>query len=111
MSLEIVKTPEFRIDAARQAAWFVENVSESIAARYLESLDEILQRLAQFPGIGPLCLYRHPKLHDVRWIPSAKPFESYIIYYRNDADGLKALRTIHGMRDLPRRLLEPPGAD
>jgi plasmid stabilization system protein ParE len=31
-----------------------------------------------------------------------------LIFYRNNGDALSIERVMHGARDLPRRLLEPP---
>jgi len=56
--------------------------------------------------------------HAKSWRPSWKrlaqtPQENesrHLIFYRFDRSTLYAERVIHGMRDLPRRLLQPPDA-
>jgi toxin ParE1/3/4 len=47
-------------------------------------------------------------LHSFRVEP---PFNVHLIFYRVVDDALFAERLMHGARDLPRRLLEPPGLD
>ena len=40
-----------------------------------------------------------------------KPFDKHLIFYRVCGDTLDIVRIVHGRRDLPRRLLDPPGAE
>ncbi len=52
-----------------------------------------------------------PKLAGIRFFLVRKPFDKHLIFYRVCGDTLDIVRIVHGMRDLPRRLLDPPGAD
>jgi hypothetical protein len=36
------------------------------------------------------------------------PFHNLLIFYRHDGKVLSVERLMHGSRDLPRRLVEPP---
>ena len=47
----------------------------------------------------------------LRFCQIARPFQKHVIFYRYDDKSLFAERVMHGTRDLPRRLLEPPAAD
>ena len=40
-----------------------------------------------------------------------RPFNKHILFYEVVADELVLRRAMHGHRDLPRRLLEPPASD
>ena len=53
----------------------------------------------------------HPKLTGLRRIPLDAPFGRFLVFYRVTADEVRAARLLHGMRDLPRRLLDPPGSE
>src|SRR3989442_11326876 len=39
-----------------------------------------------------------------------QPFQRFLIFYREDGAILQAVRLMDGARDLPRRLMEPPGS-
>ena len=39
------------------------------------------------------------------------PFDRHLIYYRISGEELVAFRVVSGARDLPRRLLDPPGTE
>lgn len=38
------------------------------------------------------------------------PFQMHLVFYRADEAIISVERVIHGARDLPRRLRQPPGA-
>jgi plasmid stabilization system protein ParE len=37
-----------------------------------------------------------------------KPFHAHIVFYRVGGDVIEIFRVMHGARDLPRRLQQPP---
>ena len=55
--------------------------------------------------------YEHPKLAGIRFFLVRKPFGKHLIFYRVCGSTLDIVRIVHGARDLPRRLLDPPGAE
>ena len=67
--------------------------------------------LASHPRIGKETDYMHPKLAGIRLFLVPKPFDKHLIFYRVCGDTLDIVRIVHGLRDLPRRLLDPPGAE
>lgn len=52
-----------------------------------------------------------PVLRNLRLYPAERPFDNYLIFYRHDEATLYVERVIHGARDLPRRLTQPPEAE
>src|SRR5947207_1538046 len=70
-----------------------------------------LELLAQHPELGTLCDYAEPQLAGLRFYLVEKPFDQHLIYYRISGGELVAFRVVPGARDLPRRLLDPPGAE
>lgn len=111
MSLEIVKSEDFRRDLHFAAEWYVNREGEDLARRYLLAVDATLKRLAAFPSLGVPCRYRHPLLAGLRWLVVDQPFGVHLVFYRVFERHLDAFRALNGHRDLPRRLLDPPDAE
>jgi toxin ParE1/3/4 len=70
-----------------------------------------LRSLTELPDFGRRRKFRHPALLDLRSFRVNPPFDKVLIFYRVTNDTLEVWRLMHGARDLPRRLLEAPGAD
>jgi plasmid stabilization system protein ParE len=60
------------------------------------------------PGLGHPARFPAPFLRELRLYPVERPFEKHLIFYRRDGTTLYVERAIHGARDLPRRLTQPP---
>jgi hypothetical protein len=60
------------------------------------------------PDLGRPRHFRHRDLPGLRSFPVEHPFENLLIFYRANDETLDAIRLMHGARDLPRRLREPP---
>jgi len=71
-------------------------------------LDISLVKLSIRPDLGPPRHFRHPKLRGLRSFLVEHPFENLLIFYRATDEALDAVRLMHGARNLPRRLREPP---
>jgi toxin ParE1/3/4 len=110
MSLSLRRSELFIRDFEIQVDWYFRRAGEEIAVGYLEALDRTLAQLARHPGLGRIRHFRHPKLQGLRSFRVAPPFNRHLIFYRFDASVLVAERVVHGMRNLPRRLIEPPGS-
>ena len=111
MSLRVVYTDDFPADVAEQARWYARQRDESLALDYARAVEVTLEFLAQHPQLGMLCAYPEPQLADLRFYLVEKPFDRHLIYYRISGEELVAFRVVPGARDLPRRLLDPPGAE
>ena len=111
MSLRVVQTPEARTDLALQAKYYAQKGGMALASRFAEAVKASVRLLAGHPWIGKKTDFRHPKLAGIRFLLVRKPFDKHLIFYRVHEDELDLVRIIHGMRDLPRRLLDPPGAE
>jgi len=108
MSRAIRKARDFSADFESSFAWYVENAGEEIAWRFQTALDKSPVKLAIRPDLGRLRRFHHPKLLGLRSFPVEHPFENILIFYRAGDEALDAIRLMHGARDLPRRLHEPP---
>jgi|GEM_PF-329690 plasmid stabilization system protein ParE len=100
-----------RQDLALQHAWYSIEVGADIAERYLAAFRSTAELLAHQPSIGLLRRFRSPRLRDIRSFQMASPFRVHLIFYRVEGDCLVVFRVMHGMRDLPRRLIGPSSAN
>ena len=108
MNLTLHRSDDFNRDFDLQYRWYLQQAGEAVAERYLQGLLSTLRLLATQPGLGRQRKFRHPALRGMRSFRLASPFEVHLIFYRHRADQLFAERLMHGARDLPRRLVEPP---
>jgi len=94
-------------DSPELKAFLLEAVRE-IAQRYRLAVQVTLARLLRIPDLGRLRFPDDPELLKMRSCVVLKPFNNQLLFYRVAGDTLIAERTIHGARDLPRRLKKPP---
>jgi len=110
MTLALHRSDEFNRDFDLQYRWYLEQAGEAVAERYLSAVLATLRLLATQPGLGRRRKFRHPTLRGIRSFRLVAPFGVHLIFYRLDSAELSAERLMHGARDLPRRLAEPPGS-
>ena len=111
MSLRVVQTPESLADIALQADYYAHRENIALAQRFTDVVKATVRLLATHPRIGKETDYEHPKLAGIRFFLVRKPFDKHLIFYRVCGSTLDIVRIVHGARDLPRRLLDPPGAE
>ena len=111
MSLRVVYTDDFPADVAAQARWYFRQRDEALALDYARAVEATLELLAEHPHLGTPCAYPEPQLAGLRFYLVEKPFNRHLIHYRISGEELVAFRVVPGARDLPRRLLDPPGAE
>lgn len=111
MSLVLQQSDDFREDFALRALWYVRKAGAEIARRFQESVDATLRKLCLHPELGRIRHFQHPKLQGLRSFHIERPFHRSLIFYRVHEDALQAVRLIHGARDLPRKLVEPPDSE
>ena len=109
MSLRIQRSEWFIGDLEHYAAWYDREAGWAIAERYLAAVAATLSWLAQSPTSGHGTSFDALELSGLRCQLVGKPFQKHLIFYRYDETTLSAERAVHGARDLPTRLLQPPG--
>ena len=109
MKLLLHRADDFNSDFRHQYDWYLEEASEDIAKGFLVAVENTLQLLLVHPDLGRKLKFHQPKLADIQMFRVESPFSSLSIFYRHDAKVLSVERLMHGSRDLPRRLIEPPG--
>lgn len=110
-SLQVKPSAEAETDLSLQSAWYAEHAGMDIAERYLAAFATRLELLRCMPMLGRVRKFRHQKLAGLRSIIFGGKFYNHIIFFRIEGDVLQVFRVIHGARDLPRRLLQPPGSE
>jgi plasmid stabilization system protein ParE len=111
VTLQLQRGELFHRDFELQALWYLERAGDDIAQRFLDHLNETLDQLMIHPAMGRARRYKHRELKRLRSFRVKPPFNRHLIFYRFDSKTLFAVRLIDGARDLPRRLVEPPGAN
>ena len=98
------------LDLAVQFRWYSDNAGTEIAEKFLRAFDSTVARLVVHSQLGRLRRFRAPELAEIRSFSLAGPFGSHLVFYRTTSSKLSIERIMHGARDLPQRLLEPPAS-
>ena len=109
--MSTVRSPWFSEDLELYYEHLLQAAGLAKADEFLETVFQTLDHLAHFPQSGPLREFLHPELAGIRFLPVLRPFQRVLIFFRIEGGELRAERLMHGYRDLPRRLLDPPGAE
>lgn len=97
------------LDLDLQYEWYADVADEDLAERYLTAFHETKEQLCHQPDLGRIRKFRDRRLARLRSFQIRGSFHKHLIFYRVEDDTLVVFRVMQGMRNLPRRLLEPPG--
>lgn len=106
--MNLRRTAEFIADLERQYEWYAVNANFEVADRYLDAVDATCALIATHPLLGPPVRCAHPRLVAWRYFVVMRPFHRHLIFFEIGSDAVILRRAMHGHRDLPRRLPEPP---
>ena len=106
--MSVRKSDDFIADVERQFEWYVVNAGWDVAERYLDAVEATCALLGQYPEIGPCGGFQHPRLRDWRFFVVFRPFKKHVLFFEVAGEDVVMRRAMHGHRDLPRRLIEPP---
>lgn len=106
--MNVRKADEFIADVERQFDWYLANASDTVADCYLDAVEATCRLLGQYPFLGPHGGFTHQRLREWRFFLVSRPFHKHILFYDVQGDEVVLRRAMHGNRDLPRRLPEPP---
>jgi toxin ParE1/3/4 len=107
--MNVRKSDDFVADVELQYQWYAENAGWEIAERYLSAIAGACALLERQPLLGPMAGLTHPRLKGWRFFVVLRPFDRHLLFYEVVGDDLVLRRAMHGSRNLPRRLVEPPG--
>ena len=110
MSLRQQRSGWFIADLEHYAAWYDREANWELAERYLRAVASTLAKIAEMPTLGHMTAFTAPELTGLRCLRVERPFQKHLIFYRYDQTAVYAERAVHGARDLPRRLAQPPGS-
>ena len=88
----VVQTRRSRTDLG-EILLYIRRDNHRAARRLLDTIDDKLQLLAEFPGLG------QPREELARSLRSF-PIGDYLLFYRPRKDGIQLIRVLHGRRDL-----------
>ena len=111
MPLTLQQSDCFLADVEIQFRWYLEHADVEVARRYRKAVQATMAKLQERPEAGRRRFANDPDLKGVRCCLVVKPFAKQLLFYRMEGEALVMERTIHGARDLPRRLKQPPGTD
>jgi len=87
----IVKSPHYERDMVE--IWHhVAQHNPDAADRVVVAIENTIELLGQFPGIGTPCPHLAPGLRRTLW-------REYLIYYRLSEDRVEIVRALHGRRN------------
>ena len=109
--MSVRKSDDFIADVERQYRWYLKNANEDVAERYLNAVEATCRLLGQHPQLGPRGGFDHPRLRAWRFFVVFRPFQKHVLFYEVIESETVMRRAMHGHRELPQRLLEPPGAE
>jgi toxin ParE1/3/4 len=107
--MSVRRSDDFIADVERQFEWYVTKAGWEVAQRYLDAVAATCRLLEQHPLLGPRAGFTHVRLSDWRFLVVFRPFNKHVLFYEVDDGDVLLRRAMHGQRDLPRRLLQPPG--
>jgi toxin ParE1/3/4 len=95
--------PLFRTTAAIgdliSAATYLGSKTSGLETRFLDAVEESLDRIAQKPEIGGVYENQNPRLAGMR-VWRVAGFEKYLIFYQISDDRIEIVRILHGARDI-----------
>ena len=106
--MSLLKSDDFIADVERQFEWYALNAGWEVADRYINGVEAATRLIGQHPLLGPRAGFTHPRLQDWRFFVVFRPFNKHVLFYEVVGEDVVLRRIMHGHRDLPSRLLEPP---
>ncbi len=97
MNKAITKSPQAYRDLVDIASYIAHDSIEA-AERFLRAVETTFDRLAETPEIGSLCPFENPLAANIR-VWSVRRFNSYLVFYRPESNGIHVARVMHGARD------------
>jgi plasmid stabilization system protein ParE len=109
--VSVLRTDGFVADVERQFEWYVTHAGREVADRCLDAVEAACRMLGEHPLPGPRGGLTHPRLRNWRFLLVLRPFQKHILFYEVTGRDVVMRRAMHGGRDLPRGLVEPPAQE
>ena len=82
---------------------YIARDNQEAADRVYQAAEKTIETLAATPSMGTLYRPKRTQLKAVRFFPISK-FHSYLIYYREQPEGIKIIRILHAHMEKHKRL-------
>lgn len=103
----VVLRQQARRDVAEAVEHYLAEASAAVAAAFIDALEDAFRRVGEHPASGSPRYAVELNLPGVRsWIVTGFP---YLIFYVEREADIDVWRVLHGARDVPAWLREPPG--
>jgi len=99
MAHQVVLAPRARRDLIQLYDYLEQRAGARVAQSYIDRLDALFDRLAQFPGIGA----PRPELGPMIRSSGVWP---YVVLYRTSDTAIIVLRVVHGRRNITADILK-----
>lgn len=99
----IERSSEAMLDMAGHILYLNREAGSDIALRFIDSVEEALERLERFPYLGRV---RHFRQQGLRSWP-VPGFRRWLIFYLPIKNGVRLYRVIHSARNLEKQLWRP----
>lgn len=109
--MKIHKTDHFLAGVELQYQWYAERAGWQVADQYLAAVEGACALLERQPLLGPAAKFDHPHLSGWRFFVVFRPFHRHVLFYEIADQNVILRRALHGHRQIPQRLLDPPGGD
>ena len=92
--------PRAKDDVIRQFRWYlIKHDAPDVAQRFLDRVQETVERIVEMPGVGAPTLIGNPALAGLRSCP-VSGFDNIRVYYLATTETLRILRVLHGAQDV-----------
>lgn len=109
--MSLKKSDDFVADVERQFELYAQEAGWEIAEAYLNAVQVACRLLEKHPKIGPVSRFTHRRLRHWRFFVLFRPFNKHLVFYEAVGENVVMRRAMHGRRNLPHRLMEPPSTE
>jgi toxin ParE1/3/4 len=107
MNRRIIVLPEAEADLSEQYAWFLTEVNEDVADRFLAAFDATARLAFEHPESGAERSFLDPRLHTLRML-TLHDFGRHLLFYRPTEQGIDIVRVLHSARNVEAMLRDQP---
>ena len=105
---DVLVSPRAERDLTEIAAWYESQGGRDLSVRFIESFEALLGAIEAGTVQGRARFFRGEELAGLRSAPLPRPFGVNLAFFKPQEGGIRILRVLHGMRDLPSVLERRP---
>ena len=93
-------------DVANAVSYYQREASARVALRFIDAIQDSYRRIADDPLIGSSRYAHEMEMPGLRF-SMVRRFP-YLVFYHSVGEGVEVWRILHGHREIPGRMREPP---